>query len=68
MNDKMNVSFSIDWCGEKKHSVELHLDYDETWPDILHHIVKTLENSFGYSFNITDDNGRKYGHGSDDEC
>jgi hypothetical protein len=66
MNDedeKMRVDFSIDWCGEKVHSLSMVFDYDETWPEILDRIVRVMESSFGYAFNITDNKGRVYGFG-----
>jgi hypothetical protein len=62
-DEKMRVDFSIDFCGEKVHSLSLVLDYDETWPEILDHIVRVMESSFGYPFDITDKRGRVYGFG-----
>lgn len=66
-DDKMHVYFCIDWCGEKKHSIELNVDYAEPWPEILDRIVRVMESSFGYSFNITDPRGRVYGFGKDED-
>lgn len=65
--DKMHVYFTIEWCGEKKHSLDITVDYDETWPEILDHVIRVMEASFGYPFEITDKRGRVYGFGQNDD-
>lgn len=70
MNDedeKMRVDFSIDFCGEKVHSLNMALDYDTPWPEILDRVIRVMESSFGYAFNIKDDRGRVYGFGKDED-
>lgn len=66
-NDKMRIYFLMDWCGEKQHTLDISVDYDETWPEILDHVIRVMEASFGYPFDITDKRGRMYGFGKDED-
>ena len=62
-DDNMKLTMSIDYCGEKTLSVEITRPFDTTWPVFLNEIVQLLELSYGYSFNIQDDKGKKFGIG-----
>ena len=50
-DDKMIVHFSIRNCG-KSHSFHGYFDDCVTWTEVLDEIVKTLEASFGYAFDL----------------
>ena len=49
--DKAYVRFSYSNCG-KDVKFNGEYDYDVTWPEILSDVVKTLEGSFGYKFDL----------------
>jgi len=65
MNDEdvIKLTMSIDYCGEKELSVDITRPFDTQWTVFLNEIVQVLELSYGYSFNIQDDKGKKFGIG-----
>ena len=50
-NPKCIVNFSINNLG-KEHRFHGAFDYDVSWPEVLDEVVKTLEASYGYSFDL----------------
>mgnify|MGYP001054433236 CR=1 FL=1 len=50
-NEQMIVHFSIRNYG-KSHSFHGYFDDGATWTEVLDEIVKTLEASYGYSFDL----------------
>ena len=50
-DDKCVVRFNITNHG-KQLSFNGEYDFDVTWPEVLDDVVKTLEASYGYSFDI----------------
>ena len=50
-DEKMIVHFSIR-NGGKSHSFHGYFDDFVTWPEVLDEIVKTLEASYGYAFDL----------------
>lgn len=51
--DKMRVGLTITLYG-KTYSMNCEYDADELWGDVLRDVVKTLESSYGYSFDLED--------------
>ena len=51
--DKMRVSLSIS-LYDKTYSMNCEYDDGELWGDVLRDVVKTLEASYGYSFDLED--------------
>ena len=51
--DKIRVGLSITVYG-KTHSMNCEYDDSETWGKVLSDVVKTLEYSYGYSFDLKD--------------
>jgi hypothetical protein len=51
IDDKCYVRFSISNYG-KTYQFDGEFDEEVVWPEVLHEIVKTLEASYGYSFDI----------------
>ena len=51
LEDKCYVRFSISNYG-KTHEFSGEFEDCVVWPEVLHEIVKTLEASYGYSFDI----------------
>ena len=49
--DKAYVTFSYSNC-DKEVKFRGEYDYDVPWPEILSDVVKTLEGSFGYKFDL----------------
>ena len=52
-SDKMRVGLTITLYG-KTHSMNCEYDDSELWSDVLRDVVKTLEASYGYSFDLED--------------
>jgi len=65
MNDEdtIKLSMSIDYCGEKHLSLDITRPFDTTWTVLLNEIVTVLELSYGYSFDMEDKKGNKFGIG-----
>ena len=58
-DDKIRVNFSISLYG-KTHEFNGVYEDSANWSEVLDDIVKTLEASYSYSFNINDDLGIYY--------
>lgn len=58
-DDKIRVNFSISLYGKEQIFNGVYED-SANWSDVLDDIVKTLEASYSYSFNISDDLGIYY--------
>lgn len=58
-DDKIRVNFSISLYG-KTHDFNGVYEDSANWSEVLDDIVKTLEASYSYSFNISDDLGIYY--------
>ena len=51
--DKMRVNMSIS-LYDKTYTLNAEYDDGELWGDVLRDIVKVLESSYGYSFDLED--------------
>lgn len=58
-DDKIRVNFSISLYGKEQIFNGVYED-SANWSEVLDDIVKTLEASYSYSFNISDDLGIYY--------
>ena len=58
-DDKIRVNFSISLYGKEQIFNGVYED-SANWHEVLDDIVKTLEASYSYSFNISDDLGIYY--------
>lgn len=58
-DDKIRVNFSISLYGKTNEFNGVYED-SANWSEVLDDIVKTLEASYSYSFNISDDLGIYY--------
>lgn len=65
-DEKFRVEFSIRGYGRTQ---KFSSEYDDCvqWHEILDDVVKTLEASYGYSFNLPDNLGVYYPGKTDDE-
>jgi len=52
-DDNMRVNMSISLYG-KTYTLNAEYDDGELWGDVLRDIVKVLESSYGYSFDLED--------------
>ena len=51
--DKMRVGLTITWYG-KTYSMNCEYEDSAMWGEVLEDVVKTLESSYGYSFDLED--------------
>mgnify|MGYP001024483730 CR=1 FL=1 len=52
-DDKAYMTFEFRNCG-KTVTLNNKYDYDVTWGEVLGDVVRCLEGSYGYSFNLDD--------------
>lgn len=52
-NDKINIRFEIQGHGKKTILINTY-DDSVMWAEIVDDVVRAMESSWGYSFNITD--------------
>ena len=57
--EKCRVSFSISLYN-KEHTFSGTYEDDATWIEVLNDVVKTLEASYGYSFDLPEELGVYY--------
>ncbi len=57
--EKFSVEFSIKGFG-KEHTFSGQYADNVSWKEILDDVVKTLESSYGFSFNMDGDTGMYY--------
>lgn len=55
-DDKMHVHFSIELFGKTQRFTGVY-DADIQWTEVLNDVVRTLEASYGYSFNLENSHG-----------